>query len=103
MTSTEPTLHPLWELTKARLLEFWREKGAVFWVFGFPILMAIGLGLAVAVAHPLALFLAEGIKPLDAVTFGSVILICLSAGGIAALMPAQRALSIDPMSTLRVE
>jgi ABC-type multidrug transport system permease subunit len=46
VTEHDASLHPLWELTKARLREFWREKGAVFWVFGFPILMAIGLGLA---------------------------------------------------------
>ena len=38
--------HPLAELIKARLREFWREPGYVFWVFGFPLLMAIGLGLA---------------------------------------------------------
>jgi hypothetical protein len=37
---------PLWELTKARVREFYREPGAVFWVFGFPVLMVIGLGLA---------------------------------------------------------
>lgn len=38
--------HPLWELTKTRLREFFREKGFIFWVFLFPLLMAIGLGLA---------------------------------------------------------
>lgn len=38
--------HPLLELTKARLREFFREPGMIFWVFGFPIVMAIGLGLA---------------------------------------------------------
>jgi len=38
--------HPLWELTKTRLREFVREKGFIFWVFLFPLLMAIGLGLA---------------------------------------------------------
>ncbi len=38
--------HPLLELTKARLREFFREKGMLFWVFGFPLLMAVGLGLA---------------------------------------------------------
>jgi len=37
---------PLWELTKTRLREFLREPGAVFWVFVFPMLMAIGLGVA---------------------------------------------------------
>jgi ABC-2 type transport system permease protein len=38
--------HPLWELTKARLREFYREPGAVFWVFGFPVIMVVVLGLA---------------------------------------------------------
>lgn len=38
--------HPLLELTKARLLEFVREPSAIFWVFGFPVLLAIGLGIA---------------------------------------------------------
>jgi len=38
--------HPLAELTKARLREFVREKGILFWVFAFPLLMAIGLGVA---------------------------------------------------------
>jgi ABC-type multidrug transport system permease subunit len=38
--------NPLKELIKSRLREFLREPGYVFWVFGFPLLMAIGLGLA---------------------------------------------------------
>ena len=33
-------------LSKSDLREFFREPGLIFWVFGFPILMAIGLGLA---------------------------------------------------------
>jgi ABC-2 type transport system permease protein len=37
---------PLKELIKSRIFEFLREPGYVFWVFGFPLLMAIGLGLA---------------------------------------------------------
>jgi ABC-type multidrug transport system permease subunit len=40
------TPNPLKELIKARIREFLREPGYVFWVFGFPLLMAIGLGLA---------------------------------------------------------
>ncbi len=38
--------NPLVELTRARFFEFARRPGAVFWVFGFPILLALGLGLA---------------------------------------------------------
>lgn len=38
--------HPLVELTLARLREFLRDPGALFWTFGFPILLAIALGIA---------------------------------------------------------
>jgi ABC-type multidrug transport system permease subunit len=34
------------QLTLARYREFYREPEALFWTFGFPILMAAGLGLA---------------------------------------------------------
>ncbi|MCH2108432.1 MAG: ABC transporter permease [Polyangiaceae bacterium] len=39
-------LHPLLELIRTRLREFYREPAVVFWVFGFPLLMAVGLGIA---------------------------------------------------------
>jgi ABC-type multidrug transport system permease subunit len=38
--------HPLAALTKARLLEFVREPEALFWVFAFPLVMALVLGFA---------------------------------------------------------
>ncbi|MBZ5639960.1 MAG: ABC transporter permease [Acidobacteriia bacterium] len=38
--------HPLVELTRARILEFLREKEALFWVFVFPVLLACALGVA---------------------------------------------------------
>lgn len=38
--------HPLYEITRARLLEFWRQPEALFWVFAFPVIMAVVLGLA---------------------------------------------------------
>jgi ABC-type multidrug transport system permease subunit len=38
--------HPLMELTRARLLELVREPEAMFWVFIFPIGMALALGFA---------------------------------------------------------
>ncbi len=38
--------HPLLSLIGARLREFWREPEAVFWVYGFPLIMAVGLGIA---------------------------------------------------------
>ncbi len=42
----ERTHSPLWELTLARLRLFFREPGAVFWTFGFPLLLSIALGIA---------------------------------------------------------
>lgn len=38
--------NPLLELTLARVRAFVREPEALFWTFGFPVMMAIGLGIA---------------------------------------------------------
>jgi len=38
--------HPLYQLTLSRMREFYREPEAIFWVFGFPIVLAFALGLA---------------------------------------------------------
>jgi ABC-2 type transport system permease protein len=46
MNETPSAPNALLELTKTRLREFVREKGILFWVFAFPLLMAIGLGVA---------------------------------------------------------
>lgn len=45
MSSSRPW-PPLAELTRVRLLEFFREPEAVFWAFVFPILMTLTLGVA---------------------------------------------------------
>jgi ABC-type multidrug transport system permease subunit len=37
---------PLGQLVLARLREFLREPEALFWVYGFPVLMTVGLGIA---------------------------------------------------------
>jgi len=46
MTDSRKPLNPLLELTRVRLLEFVREPSALFWVFGFPVLLAVALGIA---------------------------------------------------------
>ncbi len=38
--------HPFVQLFLARLREVGREPGVLFWIFGFPVLLAVGLGLA---------------------------------------------------------
>jgi ABC-2 type transport system permease protein len=43
---TAGTYWPLREIVLARLREFYREPEAVFWVYGFPILLIVGLGVA---------------------------------------------------------
>jgi ABC-2 type transport system permease protein len=37
---------PLVQLTRARVMEFLREPEAIFWVFLFPVLLAVALGIA---------------------------------------------------------
>src|SRR5438132_6888487 len=39
-------MYPLWQLTLARFKEFYREPAAVFWVYGFPLMLALALGIA---------------------------------------------------------
>jgi ABC-2 type transport system permease protein len=46
MNNSSIARHPLFQLTKIRFLEFWREPEAVFWTLFFPILLATGLGIA---------------------------------------------------------
>jgi hypothetical protein len=38
--------HPLLQLIVCRLREFFREPEVVFWVYGFPLILAVGLGFA---------------------------------------------------------
>jgi ABC-type multidrug transport system permease subunit len=46
MTSAAQRYWPLPQLVLARLRAFYREPGAVFWVYGFPLLMVVALGIA---------------------------------------------------------
>jgi ABC-type multidrug transport system permease subunit len=46
MAGRVSVLHPLLQLVLARHREFYRQPEAVFWVYVFPILMAMGLGIA---------------------------------------------------------
>ncbi|MCA9076991.1 MAG: ABC transporter permease [Planctomycetaceae bacterium] len=40
------TMHPLFQLLKVRVLEFARQPEAIFWVYVFPLIMVVALGLA---------------------------------------------------------
>src|SRR5437588_5891730 len=43
---------PFAQLMLARLREFYREPEVIFWVYGFPILLAVGLGIAFVSREP---------------------------------------------------
>ena len=43
---------PLYQLSWARMLSFLREPEAIFWVFAFPILLALALGIAFRSSGP---------------------------------------------------
>ena len=47
-----PSSHPFVQLFLCRLREFYREPEAIFWVYGFPLILAIGLGIAFASKKP---------------------------------------------------
>lgn len=38
--------HPLWQIVVTRIKEFYRRPSSIFWVYIFPILMAVVLGIA---------------------------------------------------------
>jgi ABC transporter DrrB family efflux protein len=44
--------HAFAQLILTRLREFYREPEAVFWVYGFPIILALGLGIAFSGGEP---------------------------------------------------
>jgi ABC-2 type transport system permease protein len=44
--------HPFSQLVLARLRDFYREPIALFWVYGFPMLLALGLGIAFSRREP---------------------------------------------------
>jgi ABC-type antimicrobial peptide transport system permease subunit len=61
-----------------------------------------GLIASIGLMHFLKSLL-YGVKPLDSVTIAGAVLVLSCSSALAALIPAQRAASIDPMRTLRAE
>jgi predicted permease len=65
--------------------------------------LAAGLLIAVFVTKPLAAFLVPDVSTTDPVTYAAVALLLLVAGVAASIIPARRALRVDPMVALRYE
>lgn len=72
----------LWQLTSARFKEFVREPEALFWTFGFPVLLAVGLGIAFRN------------RPPDVVHVG-VVSTAPDAAGVATSLGRDRGLAVD--------
>lgn len=64
--------------------------------------LALGLGGAVAGGRLLAGTL-YGVQPIDATTYGSIVLGLLVVVGIACIVPAARATRVDPLTSMRAE
>lgn len=77
--------HPLGQLVSVRFKEYLREPEALFWSFGFPILLAIGLGIAFRSKPPDLVHVA--------VVTGSP-----RSDSIAAALARDKALSVDRLS-----
>jgi putative ABC transport system permease protein len=60
-----------------------------------------GLAFAIAAVRPLAPTMPAGIDPWSPAMFGSVLLVLLSCGAVATMVPARRATRIDPSVALR--
>jgi ABC-type antimicrobial peptide transport system permease subunit len=75
-----------------------RESGAlVGWGVG------IGLCLAVFATRPLAMFLVSDLRTTDPVTWLGVVGVLAAVAAAATLVPALRAIRIDPLTALRSE
>ena len=64
--------------------------------------LVIGTGIALAVSRAIASLL-YGVSPTDPVALAAVPLVLLSAASAATLVPARRAMRVDPMRALRSE
>jgi ABC-2 type transport system permease protein len=90
--------HPLYQLTLVRFREFLREPEALFWVFGFPLLLAAGLGLAFR--NTPAEVLSIGVVGTDSAAFESAPALAVEtfptvADGLRALREGKVALLVE--------
>jgi putative ABC transport system permease protein len=69
-----------------------------------PILLGVGIGLAVALAlGRVVSSLIYGVRPTDPLTFATVALLLVAVGVLATIVPAYRATRVEPVRTLRDE
>ncbi|HYL62974.1 MAG TPA: ABC transporter permease [Candidatus Methylomirabilis sp.] len=84
--------------TPGGILSMVLRQGLVFVSIG----LAIGIGISVFAGDLVKSFLYQ-VRPADAWTYSAVVVLLLIVGSAAAVIPAQRAASVDPMAALREE
>ena len=84
--------------SRGSLLRLVLYKGVALVLLG----LAAGLGGALMIARLLHSML-YGVAPVDPVTFAAVSLVLLLLTGLACVLPARRAMQIDPVTALRAE
>jgi ABC-2 type transport system permease protein len=102
--------HPLYQLTKIRFLEFWREPEAVFWTLFFPILLATGLGIAFRNHAPDVIKIAIVESGADSQNIASAVaknpglsaIVCDRKSAESALATGKVALVVIPLSSAQV-
>jgi ABC-type antimicrobial peptide transport system permease subunit len=63
----------------------------------------VGLAIAVFVTKPLVIFLVPGLEPSDPLNFAAVLLVLVLTGLLASWGPLRRAVTVDPVTSLRYE
>ncbi len=63
--------------------------------------LGIGVSLALLVTRPLAIYLVPGVSASDPITYAGAVAALMAVGCTASLLPALRALRIDPLAALR--
>jgi putative ABC transport system permease protein len=81
----------------AQVLRLVLAEGACAIVAG----LAVGMALALWVTRPLAMFLVPGLEHTDPPAYLAVAVILLLVGCVASVVPALRALGVDPIAALR--
>ncbi len=64
--------------------------------------LALGLGLAMAVSNVVSMIMFD-VDPRDPVVYGTIVTVIVAVGTVAGLVPAQRAVRVDPIVALRHE
>ncbi len=84
--------------TPLRILGLVLRRGMTFALLG----VGIGLVLAAAVTRAISSLL-YGVAPLNALAYGSAVVVLLTTAAVAILLPAYRAVRVDPVRAINVE